>query len=71
VAIFRCIAPASVIVEVIVTDDVRRDVAGGSGMVGVAVAIVTPAVEVILVRAEALNVGVELINASERAGFRA
>src|SRR5260370_4629093 len=38
-------------------------------MVGVAVAIVTPMVEVILVRAEALNVGVELVDPSERAGF--
>src|SRR5260370_36232727 len=38
-------------------------------MVGVAVPIVTPVAEVILVRAKPLNVGVELINPSERAGF--
>jgi hypothetical protein len=34
-----------------------------------AVAVVTPMVEVVVVIAEALNIGVKLIDASKRAGF--
>src|SRR5690242_16005430 len=68
-AVFRDGAPAAVIVKVFVTDHVRGDVTGRSGMVGVTIAVGAPAVKVIVVIAEALDIGVELIGTGKRAGL--
>ena len=68
-AIFGNGAPAAVLVEIFVTNHIRRDVAGRLRVIFAAVAVTAPAVEVIVVIAETLNVGVELVDPGERPSF--
>ncbi len=67
-AVFGHLAPTAVVIEVFVADDIGRDVARGLRAILAAVAITAPVVEVVVI-AETLNVGVELIGAGKRAGF--
>ena len=62
-------APASVVVEVFVSDDIGRNIARGLRAIFAAVAVTAPVVEVVGVIAESLNVGVELVDPGKRAGF--
>ncbi|PYU39418.1 MAG: hypothetical protein DMG53_24570 [Acidobacteria bacterium] len=62
-------APASVVVEVFVANHIGRDVARGLRAIFAAVAVTAPVVEVVIVIAESLNVGIKLVGAGKRAGF--
>src|SRR6266852_6148244 len=62
-------APATVVVEVFIANHIRRDVARGMRAIFAAIAVTSPAVEIVIVIAEALNVGVELVDPGKRAGF--
>src|SRR5258708_1754322 len=68
-AVFGNGAPAAVVVEVFVADNVARDVAGRSGMVFAAITVATPVVKIVIVNADPLDVGVELVGPSKRADF--
>src|SRR5215831_17177834 len=69
VAVFRHGAPATVFVEIFVTDYVIRNVAHGSRMLFPAVAVVAPVIEIVLITETALNVGVQLVEPIEIAFF--
>src|SRR6266478_2537974 len=62
-------APASVFVEIFIANYIGRDIAGGFRVILAAVTVTAPVVEVVIVIAEALNVGVELVDSGKRAGF--
>src|SRR5438270_9627810 len=62
-------APASVVVEVFITNDIGRNIARGLRAIFAAVAVTAPMIEVVIVIAESLNVGVELVGPGKRAGF--
>src|SRR2546429_3175476 len=68
-AIFGNGAPAAVFVEVFVTNHIGRNIAGGLRVIFAAVAVTAPVVEVVVIVAETLNVGVELVNSGESASF--
>src|SRR5260370_2819 len=61
--------PATVVVEIFIANHIGRDVARGLRAVFAAVAVTRPTVEVVIVIAESLNVGVELVGTGKRAGF--
>src|SRR6266436_2491736 len=68
-AVLGHLAPASVFVEIFIANHVGRDIAGGFRVILAAVTVTAPVVEVVIVIAESLNVGVELVDSGKRAGF--
>ncbi|PYT47146.1 MAG: hypothetical protein DMG47_02490 [Acidobacteria bacterium] len=69
VAIFGNGAPASVLIEVFVTNDIGRNIARGLRVIFAPVTVTAPAVEVVAVVTETLNVGIELVGTGKRASF--
>src|SRR6516162_9194915 len=65
-AILRHGAPAPVIVEILITDYVFRDIAFGDGVVFAKVALVTPRIEIVFT-GNRLDVGIERIRTGEEA----
>src|SRR6266478_3980216 len=68
-AVLGHLAPASVFVEIFIANYIGRDIAGGFRVILAAVTVTAPVVEVVIVIAESLNVGVELVDSGKRAGF--
>jgi hypothetical protein len=66
-AIFRYRTPATVIIQVFVTDGIIGDVPRGFRVIFAAVAIRTPLIEIVFVTAIALDVAIQLIGACESA----
>src|SRR6266404_3332595 len=68
-AVLGHLAPAAVFVEIFIANHIGRDIAGGFRVILAAVTVPAPVVKVVIVIAEALNVGVELVDSGKRAGF--